>query len=149
GIGFAAVYPPEKLVDLNASYPGKDGKAIPWKEHTTSHPYGIVDLNKAIDKYMGAVGYAFAAIFSAKEQAIEIRCASANAVRIYLNGREVFAREEYHHGNRFDGMVGKGVLRQGRNELLIKVCQNEQKEDWAQTWGFQCRLCDPIGGAVP
>ena len=40
-------------------------------------------------------------------------------------------------------------LRKGRNEVLLKVCQNEQKDDWAQTWSFQARLCDALGGAVP
>jgi len=44
---------------------------------------------------------------------------------------------------------GKGTLKQGRNEIVVKVCQNEQKEDWAQTWGFQVRLSDAIGGAIP
>jgi hypothetical protein len=48
-----------------------------------------------------------------------------------------------------DQYVGRGKLRKGANEILIKVCQNEQKDDWAQSWGFQARLCDALGGAVP
>ena len=48
-----------------------------------------------------------------------------------------------------DGMIGKSTLKAGRNEVLIKVCQNEQKDDWAQAWSFQLRLCDAIGGAIP
>ena len=40
-------------------------------------------------------------------------------------------------------------LRRGRNEVLPKVCQNGQKEDWAQRWSFQARLCDALGGALP
>jgi len=148
GVGFKAVYPPEKGVDLAATYPGKAGTVVGWKEYTTTDSYGLVDLNKAIAKHMGAVGYGFAAIDSVKEQSIEVRAASNNAVKIYVNGKEVFWREEYHHGNRFDGMVGKATLKAGRNEILIKICQNEQKDNWAQTWGFQLRLCDSIGGAV-
>jgi hypothetical protein len=149
GVGFKAVYPPEKGVDLAATYPGKGGAVVAWKEFTTTDNYGLVDLNKAIAKHMGAVGYGFVAVDSSKEQSVEVRAASNNAVKIYVNGKEVFWREEYHHGNRFDGMVGKVTLKAGRNEILIKVCQNEQKDDWAQTWGFQLRLCDAIGGAVP
>lgn len=149
GVGFKAVYPPERGVDLAATYPGKDGAVVGWKEFTTTDSYGLVDLNKAIAKHMGAVGYGFVAVESPKEQAIEVRAASNNAAKIYVNGKEVFFREEYHHGNRFDGMVGKATLKAGRNEVLIKICQNEQKDDWAQTWGFQLRLCDSIGGAVP
>jgi hypothetical protein len=33
--------------------------------------------------------------------------------------------------------------------LLIKVCQNEQTEEWARAWSFQLRVCDPAGGKVP
>jgi hypothetical protein len=149
GIGFKAVYPPEKGIDLTATYPAKAGAVVGWKEFTTSDNYGVVDLNKAIAKHMGAVGYAFAAIDSPKEQPVEVRAGSNNAVKLFLNGKEIFFREEYHHGNRFDGMVGKGTLKAGRNEVLIKVCQNEQKDDWAQSWSFQLRLCDAIGGAIP
>ena len=75
--------------------------------------------------------------------------ASNNAVKIFLNGREIFFREEYHHGTRMDQHVGKGKLKAGRNGILIKVCQDNQTPDWAQTWGFQLRVCDALGGAVP
>jgi hypothetical protein len=40
-------------------------------------------------------------------------------------------------------------LKAGRNEILIKVCQNEQTDAWAQKWSFQLRVCDALGGAVP
>jgi hypothetical protein len=50
---------------------------------------------------------------------------------------------------RMDQHVGQGTLKAGRNEILVKVCQNEQKEDWAQLWSFQLRVCDNLGGAVP
>jgi len=32
---------------------------------------------------------------------------------------------------------------------LIKVCQNNQTDSWAQTWSFQARVCDATGGALP
>ena len=48
-----------------------------------------------------------------------------------------------------DQYIAKAMLKAGRNELLLKVCQNEQKEDWAQQWKFQVRLCDAVGAAVP
>jgi hypothetical protein len=40
------------------------------------------------------------------------------------------------------------MLKKGRNEILVKICQNEQTEDWAQTWDFQLRVCDALGTAV-
>jgi len=152
GIGFKAVYPPEKGVNLAATYPGKGGAVIAWKEGASEpvkDKIGQVDFNKIIGKHMGAVGYAFTVIESAGAQPVEIRASSNNAIRIFLNGTEVFFREEYHHGDRFDGMVAKVTLRAGKNEILVKVCQNEQKDAWAQRWDFQLRLSDAVGGAVP
>jgi hypothetical protein len=31
---------------------------------------------------------------------------------------------------------------------VVKVCQNEQTEPWAQNWAFQLRLCDATGKAI-
>jgi hypothetical protein len=147
--GFAVAYPPEQKIDLDAVYKGKDGAAVRWQQVASTDPYGLVDINKQVGKHMGAVAYAFAAVESPEEQPVQIRATSNNAVKLFLNGKEIFFREEYHHGVRFDQHTGNGILKRGRNEILIKVCQNEQKDDWAQGWTFQLRVCDAIGGAVP
>src|SRR5262249_4435543 len=90
-----------------------------------------------------------AAVESTTDRPIEIRAASNNAIRIWLNGKEVFFREEYHHGMEIDQHVGKGTLVKGKNQILIKVCQNEQTDTWAERWSFQLRVCDALGAAVP
>jgi hypothetical protein len=149
GVGFNNVYPPEKGIDVKASYPGKDNKAVRWQEHAIGKELGVVDLNEAVGKLHGAVAYGCATLSSETERPVEIRAASNNAVRILLNGKEIYFREEYHHGMEMDQHVGKGMLNKGRNEILIKVCQNEQTDDWAQQWSFQLRVCDHLGGAVP
>jgi hypothetical protein len=149
GVGFKAVYPPEKGVERKATYKGKDGEDVAWTAHETRDRYGNVDLNKELGKKKGAVAYAWAVVESAEERPVEVRAGCINAVKLFLNGKEVFAREEYHHGMRLDQHVGRGVLKKGRNEVLIKVCQNEQKDAWAQQWMFQVRLCDATGVAVP
>jgi hypothetical protein len=149
GAGFNAAYPPEKGVDPKAVYQGKNDKEARWTAFTTTSPYGAVDLNKACGKQQGVVAYAYAVLESPKEQAIQVRAGSLNAIKIFLNGKEIFHREEYHHGIDMDQYIASANLRAGRNELLLKVCQNEQKEEWAQDWGFQARLCDVVGAAVP
>jgi hypothetical protein len=149
GAGFQRVFPPEKHVDLAATYHGKGGATLRWVGHRTADPYGVVDLNKALGRHKGAAAYAFTAVSSPTRQAVEIHAGSDNAVKIFLNGKEVFSREEYHHGMEMDQHVARGTLRPGRNEILIKVCQNEQADDWAQNWAFQLRVCDAVGGAVP
>ena len=39
----------------------------------------------------------------------------------YDGTQEIFARDEYHHGMELDQYVGRGTLKAGRNELLVKV----------------------------
>jgi hypothetical protein len=149
GSQFKTVYPPEKGVDLRAAYKGKNGADATWKEAVSKDPYGIVDLNKVIGKEKGVIGYAYAVVDSPTERPVQVRAGSYNAIKIFLNGKEIFARDEYHHGMAVDQHSAAGVLKKGRNELLLKVCQNEQSEPWAQNWIFQVRLCDAVGAAVP
>jgi hypothetical protein len=149
GVGFHNVYPPEKGIDLKITYPGKAGETARWREFTTTKPLGLVDLNEAIGKLKGTVYYGYAAVSCDSDRPVEIRAASNNAVRIWLNGKEIYFREEYHHGMEVDQHTGKGLLKAGRNEILIKVCQNEQTDSWAQQWSFQLRVCDALGAAVP
>jgi hypothetical protein len=147
GKGFAAVYPPEQKVDFAASHAGKSGE-LRWKDFSTDDPYGLVDLNRALGKHMGAVGYAAVEFTSDRERPIELRMGCINACKIWLNGELLLEREVYHTGMEVDQYVGKGKLKLGRNVILVKVCQNEQTEDWAQNWQFQLRVCDSRGTAV-
>jgi hypothetical protein len=70
-------------------------------------------------------------------------------VGIFLNGKKLFEREEYHHGSPLDANIGKGTLKKGENVIVLKVCQNNQTEPWAQNWQFQLRVCDSTGGPLP
>jgi outer membrane protein assembly factor BamB len=149
GVGFRAVYPPEKGVDVQAAYKGKDDKEARWIVAATNDPYGVVNLNKELGKQKGVVAYAYAVVDSSAERPIQIRAGSPNAVKIFLNGKEVYHRDEYHHGADVDQHIAAAKLQAGRNEILVKICQNEQSEDWAQEWKFQVRLCDAVGAAVP
>ena len=40
------------------------------------------------------------------------------------------------------------MLKKGENVIVLKVCQNDQKEPWAQDWKFQMRVCDDTGGPL-
>ncbi len=147
GKGFNAVYPPEEKIDLQATYESPAGP-LKWFSHHTDDPYGSVDLNKAIGKHMGAVGYAVADFESDRQQPIELRLGSENACKIWLNGHLLFEAEKYHANSAIDQYTGHGELQKGRNVILLKVCQDEQTVDWAQNWAFQLRVCDPTGKAV-
>ena len=60
----------------------------------------------------------------------------------------MFAHEEYHLLTQMDQYRTPVLLQAGTNRILLKICQNEQTEDWAQDWKFQVRVCDSSGTAV-
>ncbi len=147
GVGFAAVYPPEEEIDLSASYAGK-GQEVRWSEHTTEDKYGVLDLNKVLDRHKGSVCYAYTEFESDRDQTVQFRLGTPTAWKLWVNDDLIFAREEYHRGTRMDQYEMTVNLVEGKNRILLKICQNEQTQDWAQRWQFQLRVCDPTGTAI-
>lgn len=145
--GFDVAYPPESGVDLAATYPAKLGDA-PWKKLTTEHEYGVVNIAKQVSPYKGAAMYATTTFESPVDQAVEFRLGTPNAWKLWVNGELVFGRDEYHRGTQMDQYRVAARLKQGPNVILLKICQNEQTEEWAQDYLFQVRVCDATGAAV-
>jgi hypothetical protein len=145
--GWDLAYPPEVTIDLVARYDGQKGP-VRWLDHTTSDDYGHVDLAKALDKHKGAVAYAYAELITGREQACELRLGTPNASKIWLNGQQIGATHVYHANETIDQYIASGTLKPGRNTILLKICQNEQTEPWAQGWQFKLRVCDAIGTAI-
>jgi len=148
GKGFDTVYPPEREVNFAAKYAGKSAE-VAWIEHRTDNDYGIVDLAKALEPFKGAVTYAATEYHSASDQVVDIRLGTPNAWKLWVNGQLLFGRDEYHRNMQIDQYRVRAPLKQGQNEILLKVCQNEQSEDWAQRWQYQVRICDAAGAAIP
>lgn len=151
GRGFQTVYPPEMGVDLAQTCKGKNGETLKWSDQAGRDTRGLVDLNKVYDGMLkGTTAYGYAVIDSPRAQKVELRAGTKNAVKIFLNGKQIFARDEYHHTvTQLDNHVAFGTLKAGKNEVLLKVCQNEQKETWTKEWEFLLRICDELGGGVP
>ncbi len=147
GKGFDAVYPPEREIRLDASYPGKHG-SVRWIDYTSPDPRGTVDFNKALVEEKGVAAYALAEFVADRPREVQLRLSSDNAVKLWLNGRLVDQQKVYHAGTQADQYVNRVRLEPGRNRILVKVCQNEQTEDWARAWDFKLRVCDETGGPV-
>jgi hypothetical protein len=145
--GFARSFPPESAIDLQTRYNDQAQQPISWIRHHTADPLGLVNLAQAIAPAKEAVGYAYAEIDSARIQAGELRCGADDNCTAWLNGEKVFGREQWLNGTRFDRFVTPITLREGRNRLLIKVCQGPQHKDPQVTnnWSLQLRLCDRTG----
>jgi hypothetical protein len=147
GGGFETVYPPEEKIDFAARYQGKN-KELGWLAHTTTDREGKVDLNEVLGKDMGCVGYAAAEFYSAGEQQVDLRYGTQNATKVWLNGKLVARHRVYHTGSTTDQYKTRATLQPGRNVILVKICQNEQTQSWAQVWEVKFRVCDAIGTAV-
>ena len=129
---------------------GYDGKsaAVQWVTETTADPEGVVDLAKVFSNEKGCIVYGVATVELPADLDCEIRVGCINAQKVWVNGKLVIANEVYHTGMQIDQYVAPVKLRAGTNQILIKVCQNEQKEAWAQRYVFQARLCDSTGKAI-
>jgi hypothetical protein len=150
--GYDVSYPPEAEIKLDAKYKGKDDKEVAWIDHTTVDKHGIVDLNVVLGKNKGAAAYALAEFVSQTPDIgphrVDIRIGSGSAIKVWVNGKQVDARNVYHSGFEIDQYISQAELMPGTNRILIKVCENEQTESWAQDWKFQLRVCDKVGTAL-
>ncbi len=146
GKGFDIVYPLEKELDFE-NLPQPDGEQK-WITAHSDDEYGFVDLNKVVGKHKGALVYAVAEFQSERPQPVELRLGSENANKIWLNGELISSANVYHANGTMDQYVGRGKMKAGRNTIVLKICQNEQTEEWAQDWKFQLRVCDSTGKAI-
>ena len=145
-IGFAAVYPPESEIVLDKKYPGK-GEEVAWVKKESGNGHAVMDLNKLGTPHKGAVMYAYREFVAERGQAVEIRLGTPNGWKLWVNGELAFAHEEYHLTMRMDQYRVPLSLKPGVNQILLKVCQDEQTVEWAQRWQFQVRVCDSSGKA--
>lgn len=150
GVGFAEVYPPEKTLDLKAEVEGQFGN-VTWKKFTSDDDYGALNIGKLIKNYKGSCMYATTEFQSDRDQTLQFRLATPNAWKLWVNDKFVFGREEYHRtpsSLKMDVYSVPVKLKAGANRILLKVCQNEQEQNWAQRYQFNVRVCDETGTAV-
>ena len=155
-VGFATAYQPEieylqkGTVDLAATYPAKgEGAKAGWQSASTEKPDGTVDLNSIMLNEKGAVVYAYAVVESPVDTKCQVRFGTPNANKIWVNGQASTMNNVYHTGAQIDQYIGNAQLKKGKNTLLLKLCQNEQTEAWAQDFSFMVRFSDETGLAIP
>ncbi|MFM8476375.1 MAG: hypothetical protein ACKOEO_11340 [Planctomycetaceae bacterium] len=151
--GFAIAYAPEAEItaagpDLGREYDGMDAKKVRWQAIETGDDFGVVDIAKQIENYKGSAMYASAVWNSSAAQTLQVRLGTPNAWKLWINGKLVFEREEYHRSSQMDQYAVPISLQAGRNIIALKICQNEQTQDWAQKYQYQLRICDTTGAGV-
>ncbi len=145
--GFDQPFPPEQELRFDAEYDGKTGK-VKWQDTATGQDYGKVDLNKPLGELKEVTGYATTVFNSPISGPAELRLGCKNGWKLWLNGKLLFSRDEYHRGSRIDQYRMSVTLNKGPNTILIKLCQNADVKDWTKEWEFQLRVCDSTGTAI-
>lgn len=147
GAGFAKVFPPEETIDLQAELDGKTAK-VRWVEFESKDDYGLIDFNKPFTDLKEVSGYAYTEFWTDTARPVQLRLGCKNGWKVWVNGKLLFGRDEYHRNMEIDQYRLATELKPGRNVILVKCCQNEQKEDWTKEWEFQLRLTDEQGTPI-
>ncbi|MBU6172419.1 MAG: HEAT repeat domain-containing protein [Planctomycetes bacterium] len=129
------------------SYEGKK-QAVKWQEYTSKEKDGNIDLAVIFANEKGCIVYGTTEFNSPIEGPAEIRLGCINGHKIWLNGKLVMSNEVYHSSTQIDQYIEPIELKKGTNRILIKVCQNEQTEAWAQRYQFMLRITDSTGKAI-
>ncbi len=135
-IGFDTVYIPEDIteIDLDAKYDGLNEK-VSWQKCTDDSLNGYIGFGKDV---FWCVAYAFATLTSPDNREAQIRFDSDDQGKVWLNGEEVFTHTKTHSAE-IDRYGIPITLKQGKNSILVKVCQE------AGGWGFYLRITDQNG----
>ena len=126
GEGGETAYPPEETFDLKATYPGWY-RAVRWRPWSTRSADGHwLDLEEAVGRLnlldgRGVYGtvYAHSECTSDRRRESSLSFRGEGAVKIWLNGRQVFAQEGARAPDEGDG-TAEIHLKQGRNTILVK-----------------------------
>jgi hypothetical protein len=121
--GFDFAYPPEKTVDLKATYTGKGDAKVAWKEFTGFRTGTVVDLQKLFpDVRTDAVVYLYHAFESPRAFKWPLSFGSDDTLSVFINGKRVHHEPHVRAAAPDQDRVEVDV-KEGTNELLVKVCQ--------------------------
>ncbi len=147
GVGFDKPFPPESNLNLDGEFDGKSGK-VRWHDYESKYDYGYVDFNLPFTPLKEVTGYAYTEFWSEAAQTVQLRLGSEDSWKVWVNGKFLFGREEYHRAAEIDQFRLPIELKPGKNIILVKCLQNEQTEDWAKDWQFQLRITDADGTPI-
>jgi hypothetical protein len=113
-------YPPEKGVDLKATYPGKDNATVAWQEFPKFRVGQVNDL-KRFKNNDNACVYLFHEFESPVAVELPISVGSDDGVKVWCNG-DLAVEDNSLRAAAPDQDQAKLKLKAGKNQLLVKVC---------------------------
>ncbi len=135
--------PEEGPVSFGASYPGKK-IPVKWRFVSSVSPLGFLELGSMISPNTECLAYALCLVKSPKRVRACLRMGSSNAVKAWLNGRQVLrfpAKGEIPVSRKadLDQALGAITLQEGWNLLMLKSSQTRGG------WRLCVRITDMTG----
>ncbi len=109
-------FPPESVIDLDASYIGKDNRIIRWDYHPAGRPR-VTPRNE--EPY--GIWYATTEVWGDRERDVWLALGSDDQGRLWVNGRLVWISASRHKDWTLGEALRRVRLQAGRNRLLYRV----------------------------
>jgi hypothetical protein len=143
-----AAFPPEKEIDLAATYQGAKGP-IRWRIYSQEDVYQLNGVLGGDPIYnaewqndlLNVVAYCTCTVTSPREQVAVLHIGSDDDAILWLNGREVW-RHDGERGIHRDEDTARATLPAGTSRILMKVYNR------ADMWGASLRITDEAGQAL-
>lgn len=121
--------------------PEKSGTDVKWKRLTRGVGSWDINLESTFGSKDHCAAYMRTRIFSPVEQDARLELGSDDSIKVWLNGKLIHANNTNRGMSPRQDLV-KAKLREGFNELLLKVVDN------SGGWSFCCRVRKPDGSAL-
>jgi len=139
--GYDVPYPPEKGVDLAASYPGKQAK-VSWRELPGAGIDGRICLDCVIYPSVWGVAYLATWVHVDGGRDAVLRAEADDHLKVWVNGRLALADDTAREMATEQHLAGIH-LHAGWNQVLAKVAQR------TGPWTLGIRITDDAGAALP
>jgi hypothetical protein len=124
GAGFDFAYPPEKGIDLKATYPAKRGQKAAWTVFEGFKPGTVVDLMPLFPKdQQNSVVYLYHSFESPRAFKLKLSLGSDDTLTVFFNGQRVLHEPHFRAAGPDQDFVDV-MVKEGKNDLLIKICQD-------------------------
>jgi hypothetical protein len=116
---FDAPNPPEKEIDLQKTYRGKNGEQVGWKEFAEFRVGGFINLKRFRDNDNASV-YLYHEIEAPEDMALPASFGSDDTLSVWVNGERVL-HENTVRSITADQDHATLKLKAGKNRLLVRV----------------------------
>ncbi len=140
GSGYSKDFPPEKGIDLEAVYTGKDRARIRWLAFNNIEPDGWLYVNKNYP-HLNAIAYYVTTVKSEADQDVRLNFGASGCFKIFVNDCLALA-DSVTRNTGIDAYSQTIHLKRGNNKLLIKIGHE------TGSCNFLARIVDK-NGSVP